>query len=205
VAVIRAFATFLGHALEPEQVSALAYEVEKLYHGTPSGIDNTVIAYQMPVYFLKGSPNRVERLAVGAPFTLLIADTGNPSPTAIAVGEVRRGWQADPERFEALFDQMGEIARQARKAIEEGDLPALGPLMNANHRILSEMGVSSPELDRLVAAARKAGAQGAKLSGGGQGGNMIALVHPQDAGQVFAALQQAGAARVIETRIEVAE
>lgn len=202
VALIRAFTTFLGRQLEPEQVSAIAYEVEKLHHGTPSGIDNTVIAYEMPVYFIKGSPNRIERLSVAEPFSLLIADTGIPSPTAVAVGNLRQAWLGDREHYEALFDQVGEIARQARQAIEAGYPQNLGPLMDANHHLLGELGVSSPELDRLVDAARRAGALGAKLSGGGRGGNLIALVRPGDVETVQAALERHGAARVIHTRVE---
>ena len=193
VATIRALAAFLGHPLKDERVSALAYEVEKLHHGTPSGIDNTVITYATPVYFVKGQP--IEILKPGSHFTIVIGDTGISSPTMVAVGDVRQLWLAAPHRYEAIFDSAAEIVRRARVCIENGMLQALGPLMDENQALLEQMSVSSLDLERLVRAARQAGALGAKLSGGGRGGNMIALVHPQRAEQVANALQEAGAVR----------
>lgn len=206
VALFRALSAFLGHPLADEQVSALAFEVEKLHHGTPSGIDNTVITYGRPVFFQReiegqGSRNKIELLRVPRPFTILIADTGIPSPTAIAVGEVRRAWQAEPERYESFFQRIGEISREARAAIENGQPEASGVLMDENHALLREIGVSSAALDRLVQAARSAGALGAKLSGGGRGGNMISLIDPPSASQVSQALIEAGATRTLLTTI----
>ena len=202
VAAIRATAEFLGRRLADEQVSRLAYEVEKLYHGTPSGIDNTVIAYRRPVYFVRGSPqNLIEIISVGRMFTLAIGDTGTPGPTAITVGEVRQGWQARPEHYERLFAAAGALARRARGCLEGGDLEELGRLMNENQVILERMGVSSPDLDRLVQAARQAGALGAKLSGAGGGGNMIALVEPDQAERIVLALRGAGARQTWITTI----
>jgi mevalonate kinase len=200
VAVIRAFSAFLGHPLPDDKVSALTYEVEKIYHGTPSGIDNTVITYARPVYFVKGKP--IETLKVRRSFTLVIGDTGVSSPTAAAVGGVRKAWQAGKSQYEAYFDSVGAIAESARQAIEGGAVELLGPLMDANHGVLRKIGVSSPELDSLVTAARRAGAWGAKLSGAGQGGNMIALVPPDQAEMIAKALQKAGAARTIVAQIK---
>jgi mevalonate kinase len=186
-----------------EQVSALTYQVERLLHGTPSGIDNTVVAFNRPVYFRRRQPhNQIETLAVAQPIRLLVADTGVRSSTKVAVDDVRRQWQAEPARLEALFTGCGRIAQAARPAIEEGDLVQLGRLMNENHDLLQQMTVSSTELDLLVAAARQAGALGAKLSGAGRGGNMIALVNATGEEAVRTALYQAAAAGVISTVIE---
>ncbi len=200
VALVRALSRFLGRPLPDEQVNAIAYEVEKIHHGTPSGIDNTVVTYALPVYFVRGQP--VETFRVGRPFTLIIGDTGLPSPTAETVAAVRRAWQAEPQRYEALFAAVGDLVRRARQAIEAGRPTALGPLMDENHALLQQMGVSSPELDALVAAARQAGALGAKLSGGGRGGNMIALAPDPTVAQAIAqALRAAGAARTWVTTV----
>ncbi len=198
-ALVRALASLLGHTLEPAEVSALVFEVEKIHHGTPSGIDNIVVTYEQPVYFVRGRP--IERLSVGEPFTLLIGDTGTPSPTKKVVERVRRGWKREPARYDALFDQIGDIADEAYRAIETGDVEALGPLMDENHELLIELGVSSPKLDDLVEAARLTGAMGAKLSGAGRGGNMIALVEEDFAEEVAEALRETGAVRVICTRV----
>ena len=200
VATIRAFSSFLGHPLDDAQISGLAFEVEKLHHGTPSGIDNTVISYHMPVYFVRGEP--IETFRVTQPFTIVIGDTGLPSPTSASVGDVRRLWEKQREHYEALFDSAGAIADAARQSIELGIVESLGPLMDANQGVLRKMGVSCPELERLIYAARTAGALGAKLSGGGRGGNMIALVQPGKAEAVAAAIKEAGATRTIVTHIK---
>jgi mevalonate kinase len=200
VAIIRALSEYLGQPLSDERVSTLAYEVEKLHHGTPSGIDNTVISYGRPVYFTKGLP--IETLRVGRAFTLMIADTGMRAPTKGSVGDVRKLWQADKSKWEGVFDKIADIVKKARKKIEIGDWVALGALMNANHELLVEMTVSNPELDKLVKSARTAGALGAKLSGGGRGGNMITLIHPEQNSAVAQALRNAGARHVITTIVE---
>jgi mevalonate kinase len=198
-ALVRTLASFLGHTLEPAQVSALVFEVERIHHGTPSGIDNTVVAYEQPVYFVRGRPP--ERLPVGAPFTLLIGDTGIRSPTKHVVEHVRQAREHNPARYDALFDQIGDIANEARRAIEVGDVDGLGPLLDDNHELLIELRVSSSKLDELVEAARFGGAIGAKLSGAGQGGNMVALVEDDYVDEVTEALREAGAVRVICTRV----
>ena len=199
VAIVRALSSHLGQPLGDNEVNQIVYEVEKLHHGTPSGIDNTVITYASPVFFTKGEP--IETLSVGAPFTLVIGDTGVPAPTKESVADVRRMWQADKPRWEQVFAAVGAISRKARAFIRNGNITDLGPLMDADHALLQEMTVSSPELDRLVFAARVAGAAGAKLSGGGRGGNMIALVDPAHAQPVVDALKAAGAVNTIVTTI----
>ena len=200
VALVRALSSFLGHPLPDEQVNTFTYEIEKLHHGTPSGIDNTVVTYARPVYFVKGQP--METFRVGAPFTLVIADTGISAPTKESVGDVRRLWEADKPKWEKVFDEIGEIVRNAKEKIENGEWKSLGALMDANHALLQTLAVSSPELDRLTEAARTSGAGGAKLSGGGRGGNMIALAEKEKAAHVAEALLSAGAKRTIVTTIE---
>lgn len=199
VALVRALAHHVDYSMSDEQVNAFAYEIEKLHHGTPSGIDNTVITYARPVYFIKGNP--IETFHVRMPFTLVIADTGIRAPTKESVGDVRKLWEADKTRWERLFDEVGEIAQKARHAIESGRVGELGELMNENHSLLQRLTVSSPELDRLVAAARAAGALGAKMSGGGRGGNMIALVRPETAEIVSKSLRDTGAPNTISTSV----
>jgi mevalonate kinase len=199
VAIIRALSGFLGKPLPDEKVNILAFEAEKLYHGTPSGIDNTVVTYAKPVYFILKKP--IKTFHVGAPFTIMIGGTGISAPTKDSVGSVRKLWQADKPRWEKVFTRVGEIVWNARQAIERGDVAELGRLMDANHALLQEMTVSCVELDDLVEAARKSGALGAKLSGGGRGGNMIALVEKDNAPAVARALSSAGAKRTILTQV----
>ncbi len=198
-AVVRALARHFSFWLPSQAISDLVYQTEVLYHGTPSGIDNTVVAFEKPVYYAKDL--FCELFWVGAPFLLSIADTGIESPTRDVVGDLRRRYEADPDRYLPLFDRVGEIAAGARGAIEGGQAADLGNLMDDNHKVLQALGVSCPELDRLVAAARQGGALGAKLSGAGWGGNMIALVTDESQSRVDMALRLAGAVRVIVTKV----
>jgi mevalonate kinase len=200
VALIRALALHLSNPLTNEQISGLAFEIEKLHHGTPSGIDNTVITYEKPIYFTKNKP--IETFKVGKPFTLVIGDTGIPAPTKEAVGDVRRLRMRDQYNIENIFNEIEQIALIGRRSIESGKPELLGELMDQNHVYLQALTVSSPELDKLVEAARKAGALGAKLSGSGRGGNMIALVDQPKAESVAGALISAGAKRAIITEIK---
>jgi len=194
-AVARALAAFFGQELPTAEISRLVYEVEKIHHGTPSGIDNTVVAYERPVYFIRD--RRMETFRPGAPLHLLIADSGIPSHTAKIVAEVRAAWEAHPARYDFLFDRIGEVTDEAREAIEMGDVYNLGMLMDQNHELLCRIGVSSPQLDELAEAARYGGALGAKLSGAGRGGNIIALVEEFAVDEVEEALRAAGARRII--------
>ena len=199
VAILRALSSMIHSPLSNGEINSLAYEIEKLHHGTPSGIDNTVVTYARPVYFVRGQP--IETFKVGAPFTLVIADTGIPAPTKESVGDVRKLWEADKPKWEKVFDEIGGIAQNAKERIENGEWRSLGTLMDANHFLLQQLTVSSPELDRLVEAARTSRAGGAKLSGGGRGGNLIALVEKDNAAHIAESLLSAGAKRTIITEI----
>lgn len=199
-AIIRAVSAFLGHPLPDDQVSAIAFEIEKLHHGNPSGIDNTVITYNKAVYYIKDKP--IETISIPKPFTLVIADTGIATPTKETVGDVRRLWENDPEPYNKIFESIGKLVNTACAAIESGNNDALGPLMNENHALLQKLNVSSPDLDKLILAAREAGALGAKLSGGGRGGNMIALVPNSYADEIRAGLIAEGAKNAFITVVK---
>jgi mevalonate kinase len=198
-ATIRALAAYFDVELPPETISQMTFEVEKIHHGTPSGIDNTVVAWEKPVYFVKGeSP---ETFNIGSPFHLLIANSGIASSTREAIAEVRRRWLTTPQYYNVIFTCIGAIAKAARDAVEQGALQALGILLNENHSLLNKIGVSLSELDALVGAAQGSGALGAKLTGAGQGGNIIALVTEETIGAVEHALKEAGATRVWRAQV----
>jgi mevalonate kinase len=175
------------------------YGTEKIYHGTPSGIDNTVIAYEQPVRFVRGEV--IRPFAIARPFRLVIANTGIASPTRVTVGDVRRGWEADRDHFERIFDQVGVIVEEAQEALARGENEQLGKLMLRNQRALEEMGVSSAEIEQLIEVGLRAGAKGGKLSGGGRGGNVIFYVPNEGAEELGRALAEEGAASVIVARV----
>ena len=201
VASIRALCGLFGHQLGVEEVSRLAFEAEKIFHATPSGIDNCVIAYEKPIYFAqKKGPLPLE--AGRSSFRFLLADSGVFSSTADMVEEVRRRRAENRARFDSLFWEIGSMASVAREVIRRGSRAELGMCMNRNHELLVELGLDCPETERLVEAAREAGAAGAKMSGAGQGGSVVVLLGDDgDSLATSAALKQAGAREVYETAI----
>ncbi len=200
-ALVRAIYAHVDQPVTPALISELIFESERLYHGTPSGIDNTVIAYGLPIWFVKGQLPTI--FTPRQPFTIAIADSGIAAPTKAIVSDVRQAWRADSTRYEMYFDRIGALAVAARQAIEQGEIAELGPLFDRNQALLAELGVSSPPLARLIQVAKAAGAMGAKLSGGGRGGNVIALVETEHVVAVKQALLANGAKNVIVTTIKV--
>jgi mevalonate kinase len=199
-AIVRVLASAAGRNLPPADISRIVFAVEQIYHGTPSGVDNSVIAHERPIYFRRGETPEI--LAVGAPVHRLIADSGVHSKTRSAVGGVRTRRDADPARYDALFLQIGELAEEGRGHLVAGRIPRLGETMNRCHELLRAIEVTTPALDRLVEAARGSGASGAKLSGAGLGGNIVTLVAPALLPAVENALLGSGAAAVFRTILE---
>lgn len=193
----RAIARLLESDVSDDALSKLVFEVEKLHHGTPSGIDNTVVVYEEPVYFVKDKA--VDFIRINEPLRIVLGDTGIGSLTRDAVAAVRSMLEREPVQTAKLFDEIGALVKEAKTCIESGATARLGELMTANHDLLRGLNVSSTALDSLVEAALNAGALGAKMSGGGRGGNIIALVDGDAEGRVKNALLKAGAKRVLET------
>jgi mevalonate kinase len=192
-ALIRELSAMIGSPLEGDELNTLVYEVEKMHHGTPSGIDNTVIVKNAPIYFIRG--REPEPFTVGKPLTFVIADSGVGASTRETVKAVRDLYDSDQTAYGGIIERIGQLVQQARASIQQGDFAAITRAMNDNHSMLKTLTVSSPLLDNLVGAACEAGALGAKLSGGGRGGNIIALVDPSNAELVSKALKHAGAAK----------
>jgi mevalonate kinase len=196
VAIARAISEELELNMSNAKINAVAYEGEKAYAGNPSGIDNTAATYGGLMWFKKsttGNQDLVEKIYVKRPVEIVIGSTGKTANTKLMVEGVAERKKKDPKKYEALFKQAENIAIAGRKALEEGDLKKVGALMNENHHILQELGVSSKELDLLVDMARKQGAFGAKLTGGGGGGCMVALTPGKEVqGKVASAFKTAG-------------
>lgn len=191
ISFIRALANFIGFPMDNQLISDLAFQVEVQYHGTPSGIDNTVIAHNQIIYFIKAQPYKI--IHPVKPLTIVIANSGIKGNTKEAVRQVRQFWLTQKARAESIFLQIGEISRNAEASINQGDEILLGQLLNANHELLRQLNVSHPKLEDLIEQALQNGAYGAKLCGGGLGGNMIALVPSESAEKVADALTSAGA------------
>lgn len=189
-----------------EGINEAAYEGEKGPHGTPSGIDNTVAVYGGMIVFRKGAgegKNEMERLKMKKPVEIVLGNSGKTSSTKEVVADVKRLKEKQPEETEVIFDAYEKIAGEARNALLTPDFKKVGALMNKNHELLQKITVSCSELDEMVDAARSAGALGAKLTGTGRGGLMVALT-PGKAlqGKVAGAIEKLGY-ETVKTKIGV--
>ena len=193
-AVARAIAYLHDRQLSLDKLNDIVFETETIYHGTPSGIDNTVVVYQSPIYFIKN--RSIEKLKSRDEFHFLIADSGRPASTRDAVDHVRTLYHGDRHATVKIFEDICRIVDSAKSCLQNGHASCLGRLMVQNHRLLQQLQVSSARMDTLVEAALAAGALGAKMSGGGMGGNMIALVNSANHNDVKLALINAGAVEV---------
>ncbi|RJS93954.1 hydroxymethylglutaryl-CoA reductase, degradative [Salinisphaera sp. Q1T1-3] len=195
VSVIRAMARAFEISMTDREISNLAYDVEKIAHGTPSGIDNTLATFGRPILFRKDDPQaraEIRDLATPRPIPVVIGLSGVATLTAQTVGNVRAAWQKNPARYEAIFDQIDGLALAGVDALARGDIAELGDLMNIDHGLLNALQVSSWEIEELVEIARTNGALGAKLTGGGGGGAMIAVAETDRVEGVAAAMRAAG-------------
>ncbi|MGO8807571.1 MAG: mevalonate kinase [Candidatus Bathyarchaeia archaeon] len=204
VAIARAIAQELGMQISDEKINKIAYEAEKAYAGNPSGIDNTAATYGGLMWFKKdaaGGQDKIEKLHLRRPIEIVIGSTGKVANTKAMVEGVAERKDKNPAKYDPIFKQAENIAVAGRRALEGYDLKKVGELMNENHRLLQEIGVSSKELDMLVELAHKQGAFGAKLTGGGGGGCMVALTPGKELqGKVLSAIKSLGL-EVLSTRI----
>jgi len=191
VAIVRAFNEQLDLGLDDARVNAIAFECEKLAHGTPSGVDNTLSTYAKPMLFCNDGGLQVTTIEVDENPPLLIAWGDETGRTSVQVAGVRERRDQAPAHFDALFDQMDSLSRQGADLLRASDWQELGGLMNLCHGLLNAIGVSTPALERMVTLARQAGAAGAKLTGAGGGGSIVALC-PDGIDAVEQALQRAG-------------
>jgi len=175
VALLRALAAGAALPLDDARLAAAAHEIERLFHGTPSGVDSTAAAFGGVRWFVAGPPLRHEPLALATPLPLVVVLSRTPHTTLTTVGGLRERAAVRPEVYQPVFTAVGALVTSARAALERADLAQLGALMTMNHGLLRACGVSTAELDALVDDALAAGALGAKLTGAGGGGAVIAL------------------------------
>ena len=178
VAIARAIAEEFDLIFSNEKINDVAYEAEKAYAGNPSGIDNTAATFGGLIWFKKNlgiGSNTIEQLSISEPVEIIIGNTGIVANTKAMVAAVAKRKQANPSKYDSVFREAEQLAIKGREALEKFDLKQVGDLMNENHRLLQDIEVTCNELDYLVDLSRKHGAFGAKMTGGGGGGCMLAL------------------------------
>lgn len=198
-AIARAVADLRGKVLDRDALHAVVARAESVAHGRPSGIDAWAVATQVPIRFQSG---RATAIDVGRRLIFVVADSGQQGSTAEAVAGVRELRAAQPKNVEAAISHLAELTEHAVDDVRSGDLATLGSRMLDAHKLLRSIGVSSPALDALVEAALGAGAHGAKLTGGGLGGCVLALADSDEQAERLAlALRTAGAPRTWTTEV----
>ena len=191
VAILRAFDAALDLGLDDAKVNAIAFSCEELAHGTPSGVDNTIATYGTPMLFRKAGSLKTKMLVIPESPSIVIGCSNQRGVTRDQVAAVRARHDGNPQRYNALFDEMDILSQAGAEALARSDYAELGALMNICHGLLNAIEVSTPELESMVAIARTAGAVGAKLTGSGGGGSIVALC-PGRVSDVVNALESAG-------------
>ncbi len=191
VAITRALAISLGRDIDDQRVNEIAFACEKLAHGTPSGVDNTLSCFSKPMLFRNSGNLETEILELPEDLPLVVGFSHDAGPTQEQVAGVRLRYDRNSARYDALFDQIDDISRAGAIALRAGRYDELGHLMNVCHGLLNAIEVSTPDLESMIGIARNSGAVGAKLTGAGGGGSIVALC-PGTEEDVRAALNNAG-------------
>ncbi len=191
VAIIRALDQHFRLGLTDEETNNLAFEAEKMAHGNASGIDNSVATYGRMLLFKRGDPPLVEELVLPQPIRLVIGITGVESLTAKMVAKVRAGWESSRRVYDRIFNDIDQLTLRSLEALKAFELERVGQLMNVCQGMLNGIQVSSWEIEEVIQIARENGALGAKLTGAGGGGSVIALC-PENSHKVVKAIEDAG-------------
>jgi len=198
--VTAAVSALLGLEFSKQEIFRIAFEAEKIVQGTPSGVDPAIATFGGTLLFQVDTG--FKPLEVETDIPLVIGDTGVERSTKIQVEKVRETMDSFPQIADSLRKAAREIVLRAVAALQEKDLETLGRLMNINHALLYGIGVSDESLEWLTNAARKAGALGAKLTGAGGGGCMVALARPERLENVSEAIMRAGGSPFIAKKTD---
>jgi mevalonate kinase len=190
VAVLRALDQARGLSRPDAEIYERSLAWERVFHGNPSGVDNAMATYGGMALFRKGEP--LTRVVPRHKVSLVVAYSGASSSTKLMVDSVARQFAKEPERIGQVFDSIEKLVLGGKYALETGDMKRLGELMTANHMLLSGMLLSTEPLEEMIAAATAAGALGAKVTGAGGGGCMVALVEQPTKQAVVSALRELG-------------
>jgi len=198
--VTAAVAALLELKFSKQDIYRVAYEAEKIVHGTPSGVDPAIATFGGALLFQIDTG--FKPLEVKTDIPLVIGDTGIERSTRIQVEKVRETMGHFPQITDLLNKTAREIVLRAITALQEDDLETLGRLMNINHALLYGIGASDESVEWLANAARKAGALGAKLTGAGGGGCIVALARTEKLETVSEAIMRAGGSPFIAKKTD---
>jgi mevalonate kinase len=199
-----AYSALSGEPLDRDELARVAIDGERVVHANPSGVDVAVSVYGGFLLYRKGESPRRLKASLPPGVVLIVADTGIPRRTGDVVEHVLNRAKLTEPASRLVYEAAEILVDQALKALDSGDAVTLGALMDLAQGLLAGLGASSLELEMLLYAARRAGAYGAKLTGAGWGGSIIALASSSRASSVISTLLAAGArwARSVELGVE---
>lgn len=178
VSFLKTISEYNGKKLTQKDINNLAYEIEKIHHGTPSGIDNTLATYGGGIRFKKGA---IDALDVNLNKAyIVVIDSKIPRKTFEMVNKVRQFYERKTETVEKLFEKISIITKKGEDSLIRGDLEQLGNLMKQNHILLNKLGVGHEKLDQLATELTENDTLGYKLTGAGGGGCLIGLFDRED-------------------------
>lgn len=190
-AIIRAILDYYGIEANQSQLFSLTQQAERVAHGRPSGLDAVATSSLLPVKYCNGS---FDYMNINMRAWIVLADSGLKGMTRVTVEDLRKKRDENPTFVNSLLQELGDIALSAEDDLLNGSSENVGIKMIRAHRILDKLGISTPLLNDLVDAAYSNGALGAKLTGGGGGGCVIAIADSEDcAYKVSDAFKSAGA------------
>jgi len=164
----------LGYSIE--EINRVAWQGEFPYHGVASGVDNTASTYGGLLHFqVKNKQQHFEKIHTPKPFEIVLANSGITANTALLDVFIDQQKEDNPELFASRLKTITAQSYEMRKALEAGDLEAVGKIMTENHKLLIDMVMSHETLDYMCKKALENGALGAKVTGGGRGGYMVSL------------------------------
>lgn len=173
IAIAKSLFSYVNQQYTNDQLLYLANVSETYAHGAPSGIDPLTITSESPIWYRKNAP--IDYIKPNGEFYFVVADSGQEADTKTAVQTVRRLLQETPQIIQEKMERIGEITYEVREALEKSSLSALGVLLDEAQRNLDAIGVSNDMLNKLIRFVKDEGALGAKLTGAGNGGCIIAL------------------------------
>ncbi len=173
VATLASLSAFMELELSMEELNELAFEAEKIIHGRPSGVDNTISTYG-GIHLYK--EKKFSKLSIpNFSSYVVIVNSGIPRNTKTYVEKVVKSLEEDTSKYQNILEEIGNITIIAKSSLGEGDTQKLGKLMTQNHLLLEELGVSHPILTELTNSLVQLGSVGSKLTGAGGGGCVIGL------------------------------
>lgn len=199
VATVAAVGRYFNQEFRAEELLSLSLNAERYVHINPSGVDQAISTYGGVIIYNKKTG--LTRLEAPSQIPIVIGNTGIERNTGRLVDKVKKLKQRYPQTVDLIFQSAGELSLNAINALKQHDITSLGNLMDINHGLLIAIGVSHEALDQLVHIAKQNGALGAKLTGAGGGGCMIALVTQEISDRIAERLQQGGATSIIAEKV----